>query len=249
MWENAENLGEVALAVVFWESVFGCFPEGTEVACEDGWRPIEELRPGDLVWTCDPETGTVFLAEVLEAYRRTSDHLIVLTVGDEEIETTSEHPFWVVGRGWTKAGALIAGDALRTLGGTALPVKHIERRDGIVTVYNIRVAGAHTYFVSTKQVLVHNKGGGGRRGYIPKSAHGKSWPTQRRHYWKAKLKSNPRRFSATDRMRIKNRLSPTGSDGFSMELHHPPGAPPYVVEEMTRTKHRLGRNFRKNHPR
>jgi hypothetical protein len=64
----------------------------------------------------------------------------------EVIRATAGHPFWVVGRGWTQAGELRAGDALwsprhelRVVGTSLLPGQH--------TVFNLEVEGLHTYFV------------------------------------------------------------------------------------------------------
>ena len=160
----------------------GCFAEGTEVTAKEGPKAIEQIEAGDFVWASDPEIGTIALAEVTQVYVRTSDDLLVLKVAHEEIETTSEHPFWVIGKGWTRAGALVVGDLLRTLNGDELAIQGIQRREGCITVYNIHVAGSHTYFVSKKQVLVHNKPAKAPRKpswQIRKeweAKHGKPWP-------------------------------------------------------------------------
>jgi RHS repeat-associated protein len=42
--------------------------------------------------------------------------------------------------------------------------------------------------------------------------------------------------------------APIGKDGYPVELHHPEQKPEEPVEEMTRTDHRLGENYTKNHP-
>jgi hypothetical protein len=126
------------------------------VATETGSVPIEEIEVGDQVWACNPETGMIMLAEVTRVFVRTSDHLLVVTVGGETIVTTAEHSFWVVGRGWTRAARLVVGDVLRTLEGGTVAVEGIQHQDGAVIVYNFEVAGDHTYFVSQRRVLVHN---------------------------------------------------------------------------------------------
>ena len=41
---------------------------------------------------------------------------------------------------------------------------------------------------------------------------------------------------------------PIGTDGHPVELHHPDQDPNKPVQEMTRTEHRLGENYKKNHP-
>jgi hypothetical protein len=62
-----------------------------------------------------------------------------------------------VGRGWTRAGELLAGDLLLTKDGRAVRVDLVGQRKGQFRVYNFEVAGAHTYYVSTAGLLVHNK--------------------------------------------------------------------------------------------
>ena len=42
--------------------------------------------------------------------------------------------------------------------------------------------------------------------------------------------------------------SPIGKDGKPVELHHEGQKPTGNVKEMTRTEHRLGNNYKKNHP-
>ena len=52
---------------------------------------------------------------------------------------------------------------------------------------------------------------------------------------------DPRKISAPP---AESGLAPYGDDGFPLELHHGKKG----IEEMTRTDHRLGKNFKKNHP-
>lgn len=40
-----------------------------------------------------------------------------LYIGDEVIEATAEHPFWLDGKGWTEVKDLKVGDFLVTSGG------------------------------------------------------------------------------------------------------------------------------------
>jgi hypothetical protein len=42
--------------------------------------------------------------------------------------------------------------------------------------------------------------------------------------------------------------APTGPDGHPMELHHVDRTPEGGVKSMSRTDHRLGENYKKNHP-
>ncbi|WP_162658920.1 polymorphic toxin-type HINT domain-containing protein [Tuwongella immobilis] len=76
------------------------------------------------------------------------------------IETTAEHPFWVVGRGWTPVWDLSIGDALMTITGESVSVEGVHETDRRQTVYNLRVAEDHTDVVGCDEwgfsVWAHN---------------------------------------------------------------------------------------------
>jgi hypothetical protein len=73
--------------------VFACFPAGTLVHTEFGITNIEDVKVGDRVWSRNEATGETALKEVLETIVREVDVTLKLKIGDEEIETTAEHPF------------------------------------------------------------------------------------------------------------------------------------------------------------
>ena len=139
-----------------YEDTPACFVAGTKVAVEDGLVVIEEIETGDLVWAFNESTGEVGLYPVLEAFKRTSTYVVLLTVGDEEIITTPEHPFWVAGQGWTPAKGLKQDDLFLNKAGEKLGLDKIEMKYKPSQVFNFEVGGAHTYHVSNKQLLVHN---------------------------------------------------------------------------------------------
>mgnify|MGYP003308909706 CR=1 FL=1 len=70
-----------------------CFVEGTLVFAEDGNKPIEEIKVGDLVYSENPETGEKGLKEVTQTFVNETDELIHVFAGNEEIITTPEHHF------------------------------------------------------------------------------------------------------------------------------------------------------------
>src|SRR5579883_2369938 len=82
-----------------------CFLAGTPLLVPGGSRPVEQFRAGDLVLSKnehDPEG--VIEAKVVEEVFVRYGKVLYLTVGGQRIGTTSEHPFWVVGKGWLQAG-------------------------------------------------------------------------------------------------------------------------------------------------
>ncbi|WP_244912788.1 colicin D domain-containing protein [Paenibacillus pasadenensis] len=79
-------------------------------------------------------------------------------MGNQIIEITDNHPFWVDGKGWVLAVDLTVGDELVQSNGNHLKIDNIEivHHDEKVKVYNFTVADFHTYFVSSLGIWVHN---------------------------------------------------------------------------------------------
>ena len=164
-----------------------CFAAGTPILTPDGYKNIEEIRVGDLVLSApedDPE-GEVVPRVVEEVFVRTSPVLSlavgvdirskgktpdaaalevlgmeVYDLGDGFIRTTTEHPFYVRGKGWTKAWLLCDGDEFRSHDGQSIPLDYMCGTEKEETVYNLRVADYHTYFVGKPEwgfsVWAHN---------------------------------------------------------------------------------------------
>ena len=139
-------------------NVKGCFVEGTEVETISGKKDIEDIVEGDYVLAENPETGEQDYKRVLSTYVYEKIVLVHVFVGDEEIVTTEEHPFYVEDEGFVPANKLKEGYILRTSDDEEVSVDQIEIEylTESVKVYNLRVKGFHTYFVSDKNVLVHN---------------------------------------------------------------------------------------------
>ncbi len=118
--------------------------------------------PGDWVLAqdeSDPDAVPT-LRQVEEVFENQAQ-VMVLGLGGREIETTPEHPFWVRDKGWTAAGEIEPGEELRSHDGQWIPLDSRYITDNIVTVYNMRVAEDHTYFVGSTlwgfTVWAHNR--------------------------------------------------------------------------------------------
>ncbi|HEX9060714.1 MAG TPA: polymorphic toxin-type HINT domain-containing protein, partial [Clostridia bacterium] len=105
-----------------------------------------------------PETGEKGLKKVEQTFIRKANTLVHVYVNNEEIKTTVEHPFWVVGKGWVEASKLKEGDTLLMYSGKTVKVTKIfiEKLQKTINVFNFRVADWHTYIVSDLDILVHN---------------------------------------------------------------------------------------------
>ncbi|WP_270164504.1 S8 family serine peptidase [Paenibacillus sp. SYP-B4298] len=137
-----------------------CFTAGTKVLTDEGEKNIEDIEVGDMVLSKDEDdpNGKTAYKEVTALFRNQRDDIIKLHVGEQIIETTDNHPFWVEGKGWVFADELHAGDKLRKADGSNLTIDKVEflKLDGPVTVYNFTVADFHTYYVTDIGVWVHN---------------------------------------------------------------------------------------------
>jgi len=100
-----------------------CFPAGTLV---DG-RPIESLRPGDVVICVNHATGTVERREIRATMSKVSRAgLVTLVLRGRIVCCTPDHPVFAKGRGYVHAKDLRNGDLLcvrRTSGGAARDVQ------------------------------------------------------------------------------------------------------------------------------
>ncbi|MCK8437469.1 hypothetical protein G3I77_32085 [Streptomyces sp. D2-8] len=128
-------------------------------------KPISQVEVGDLVQAVDEITGETTISPVSDVItgHGTKD-LVTLSVdadGDgtsKKITATANHPFFVQGRGWVDAVQLNPGSRLSSPSGTAPKVTATSRTQVVRTVFNLTVAGTHTYYVVAdgRSALVHN---------------------------------------------------------------------------------------------
>jgi hypothetical protein len=138
-----------------------CFVGRTPILTPDGYRRIEDFKAGDAILSRpedkpDDSTRASFVEEVF----RLSARILELRVSGQLIETTDEHPFFVVGRGWTAAKDLKDGDVLVGDDTKTSVVESTDVTGRTEDVFNLRVAVDHTYFVGDQHwgfsVWVHN---------------------------------------------------------------------------------------------
>ncbi len=135
-----------------------CFVAGTMILTMVGLVAIENIKAGDKVISTNEETFEVADKVVVETYIREVSKLVHLTINDELISTTEDHPFYVKSKGFVNAGQLQVGNKVIDLNGDILIVEDIkiEFVENPVTVYNLQVEDFHTYHVGNIGVLVHN---------------------------------------------------------------------------------------------
>jgi RHS repeat-associated protein len=140
-----------------WRS-FACFTEETLVYTKKGYRPIKDIKVADEVYSENAETGEQGFKRVKRVFARETTVLIHVFLGDIEIKTTPEHPFYVPVKGWVTAEELYVGEHVKLSSKEPREITFIQREflTEPITVYNFEVEGWHTYFVSKNAVLVHN---------------------------------------------------------------------------------------------
>ncbi|MEH2368115.1 polymorphic toxin-type HINT domain-containing protein [Nostoc sp.] len=151
------RLQDFRSSLVSFATLGNCFVAGTKILTTEGEKNIEDIQVGDWVVSDDPNTpGEIEAHQVLDTFVRQTSALVDLYVDGEVISTTGEHPFWTPDKGWVEAKDLEVGSLLQTEDGRIIDVDKIEKREGQFQVYNFRVEGFHTYFVSDLDILVHN---------------------------------------------------------------------------------------------
>ncbi len=139
-----------------------CFAAGTPLRTPEGSRNIEKFGVGDLVLSRDENNpDSPIEAKVVEEVFVREGLLTRLRANGHDILTTDEHPFFVADRGWVPCNQLKVGEKLLTESGAWVTVEAVEDTGEWATVYNLRVADFHTYFVGCDEwgfsVWAHNQ--------------------------------------------------------------------------------------------
>lgn len=136
----------------------GCFVAGTLVLTDAGYKKIEEIKKGDIVWAYNDTTGTYAKKKVKNVFEYVRDTIYNIQIGKDTIRATSDHPFFIGGR-WLSVDQLNVGDSVVTYEGRKLVITAIEKIKQRTKVYNFEVEDYHTYYVSEQKILVHNASG------------------------------------------------------------------------------------------
>jgi hypothetical protein len=132
-----------------------CFVAGTPVHTLNGPRPIEAIQVGDQVLSQDAATGALsFQSVVFLHHNPPGKTLRVVLSNGESLVCSVYHRFWRAGLGWAMARELKSDETLRILGGL-VRVAAVEP-DSNQPLYNLDVAGSHSFFAGTSNVLVHD---------------------------------------------------------------------------------------------
>jgi len=149
----AENAG-IAEKVASIEAKL-CFTGETQIYTPNGLIRIDSIREGDSIYSYVESSNSIRICTTSNITKKYTNHLVVLTINGNNINTTPEHPFYT-DRGWIKAKDLAYTDSIYTYTNkTTINSKRIVDTTD-VAVYNYTVNNSHTYYVSDLIILVHN---------------------------------------------------------------------------------------------
>ena len=148
-----------------------CFIAGTMIECEDLIKPIEEVNEGDRVATYNHETNEIEFKTVEEISMYDNKPIIKVTIGDIDITSTHDHPYYVEGKGYASynpiqtfedAGLEVAklevGDKVMDYYKSFVEVVSIEELEETETVFNLKHVKDNNNFYANN-FLVHNRFG------------------------------------------------------------------------------------------
>jgi hypothetical protein len=143
-----------------WEAR-SCFAAGTPILMMIGYKLIEHIEVGDKILTrSDIDPLAPLQVTIVEAVFVRVGRIWDVHDGDQVIQTTGEHKFYVRDCGWVAVQDLKVGDEFISHDGQWTKVQKVYDTGNWETVYNIRVAECHTYFVGTPEwqfsVWAHN---------------------------------------------------------------------------------------------
>jgi hypothetical protein len=136
-------------------SICSCFDADTPVHTKQGLQRIIDIKPGDYILCQNERSGETGYRLVMNTTVRPATKMLLITAGEDQLEATLGHPFWVVGEGWTMAKELKVGDQLHSLGGIEV-VRDLNVIEKETSAYNLIVADFANYFVGKSAILAHD---------------------------------------------------------------------------------------------
>jgi len=147
----------------------GCFSGSTRVSIPNGYKPINEIKEGDVVLSFDDQ-GKVHEAKVSKVHRHEGEEIWDYKFwGGDSFIATPNH--WVLNQfnAFVCVGTLEKDDCVVNQNNHLVPFLS-KKKIGLETVYNLTVENQHTFIA--ENIRVHNSGlgtgirgsGGGRKG-------------------------------------------------------------------------------------
>lgn len=137
-----------------------CFKEGTLITTKDGLKPIEELTLNDELLSYNQQTNQLEYKKITNIIINKTFTWCHIYIEDEEIICTENHPIFIYSKNqFVAAKDILPNDTILLSNGKTAKIKsvEIEYLNHPETTYNFEVEDFNTYFVSSLQILVHNR--------------------------------------------------------------------------------------------
>lgn len=135
-----------------------CFVEGTKVLTPNGLVNIEDIKAGDEVISYNFNTLQNETKKVTETYTHTESVIYTIEANEEKIQSTGDHPYYVIDKLAVEAKNLSATDDLMNVAGQKVDINSVSYEIAdLVNVYEIAVEDTHTYYVGNNSILVYNE--------------------------------------------------------------------------------------------
>ena len=135
---------------------YACFVAGTKIKAPQGYKNIEDIKKGSIVWSFNHELNKPEQSIVDVTIKKQVNQLYEVYMEDGAIiQSTPDHPYFANGQ-YVEAQYLKKGDWVKTYANGKMLVEDVVSRDTVVWVYNLSVPGNTNYYVTTSGLLVHN---------------------------------------------------------------------------------------------
>ena len=94
--------------------------------------------------------------KVINKFQAITDTVVTVIVGNDRIETTPAHSFYVNSGVWVPARNLSKNDRIWYSNGTKGFILNVRIDQKVIKVFNFEVENNKNYFVSPDKILVHN---------------------------------------------------------------------------------------------
>ena len=135
-----------------------CFVAGTKVLAKEGYKNIEDIKVGDMIYSYNLDNNEKELKKVTGTIVSSSIDTYTITIENEKIEMTPRHQVYIIDKGWVRAYDLKVGDKVLSADKKTATISNIKYNmyDKEINTYNLTIEGNSNYYVSSSKYLVHN---------------------------------------------------------------------------------------------
>ena len=135
-----------------------CFVAGTKVLTQDGYRNIEDIKVGDMVYSYNFDNNELELKKVINLINSSAKETYKMSIDSQTIEMSTRHELYIIDKGWTRAYDVKVGDKMLSSDDKVVTINkiYLVTYDEPIKTYNLTIEGNNNYFVTYSKVLVHN---------------------------------------------------------------------------------------------